>query len=190
MVLADGKPVVWASRWLGRRLPEAVPGSDLAPALFSASGGGLRVFLLGAAPGVAARAARKIREQWPRVEVVGHHSPPREFERSPEELQRILDRIAEASPQLLIVGLGVPKQEIWAHRHGARLAARVVLCLGATIDFLAGEKQRAPRWMRRAGLEWLHRVASEPRRLAPRYARDAWVFPRLVWKEWRTLARR
>jgi N-acetylglucosaminyldiphosphoundecaprenol N-acetyl-beta-D-mannosaminyltransferase len=85
---------------------------------------------------------------------------------------------------VLIVGLGAPKQELWVHKYRQRLAAKVALCVGATIDFLAGERSRAPLWMRSAGLEWLYRVASEPRRLAVRYAKDAVVFPRLIAQEW------
>jgi N-acetylglucosaminyldiphosphoundecaprenol N-acetyl-beta-D-mannosaminyltransferase len=95
-----------------------------------------------------------------------------------------LSRLAAARPDVLIVGLGAPKQELWVHRHRDRLAARVALCVGATIDFLAGERSRAPVWMRESGLEWLFRVASEPRRLAGRYARDAWIFPRLFAQAW------
>jgi N-acetylglucosaminyldiphosphoundecaprenol N-acetyl-beta-D-mannosaminyltransferase len=87
----------------------------------------------------------------------------------------------------LVIGLGAPKQELWVHRHQHELQAKVALCVGATIDFLAGHRRRSPLWMQRAGLEWLHRVMSEPRRLAARYARDAWIFPQLVWREWRRL---
>jgi N-acetylglucosaminyldiphosphoundecaprenol N-acetyl-beta-D-mannosaminyltransferase len=79
---------------------------------------------------------------------------------------------------------------LWVDAHRERIEATVALCIGATIDFLAGEKQRAPNWMRRCGLEWLHRVASEPRRLLGRYARDAWIFPRLVCQEWLSGIRR
>jgi UDP-N-acetyl-D-mannosaminuronic acid transferase (WecB/TagA/CpsF family) len=84
---------------------------------------------------------------------------------------------------VLLVGLGAPKQELWVHAHRHRLTAPIALCIGATIDFLAGEKRRAPKWMRATGLEWLHRVVSEPRRLVGRYARDAWVLPRLMCRE-------
>jgi N-acetylglucosaminyldiphosphoundecaprenol N-acetyl-beta-D-mannosaminyltransferase len=86
---------------------------------------------------------------------------------------------------LLIVGLGAPRQEIWVDKHSYELPAKVAICGGATIDFLAGNRRRSPVWMRRLGLEWLHRVCSEPKRLARRYARDAWIFPRLLWREWR-----
>jgi N-acetylglucosaminyldiphosphoundecaprenol N-acetyl-beta-D-mannosaminyltransferase len=186
LVLADGAPVVVVARLLGRPLPGRVAGSDLAPALFEASErhGGLRVFLLGAGPGVAERAAGHIASRWPAVRVVGTYSPPLGFERDVAENEAILAKIAAERPDVLLVGLGAPKQELWVDAHRTRIEAGVTLCIGATIDFLAGEKRRAPQWMRRAGLEWLHRVASEPRRLLRRYARDAWVFPRLVWRQW------
>ncbi len=191
LVLADGAPVVVASRLLGRSLPERVAGSDLAPALFKrvdtedADSQALRVFLLGAGPGVADRAAANIESRWRGVQVVGTLSPPLEFERRPAENERILRAIAGAAPDLLLVGLGAPKQELWVHAHADRLAAKAALCIGATIDFLAGEKRRAPRWMRRLGLEWIHRLAAEPQRLGKRYLRDAWIFPQLVWRDWR-----
>jgi N-acetylglucosaminyldiphosphoundecaprenol N-acetyl-beta-D-mannosaminyltransferase len=143
----------------------------------------LRVFLLGAAAGVADRAAKNISERWPAVHVVGTYSPPLGFEKDELENERILKCIAASQPDVLVVGLGAPKQELWVHAHRDRIAAPVALCVGATIDFLAGEKPRAPVWMRRVGLEWLQRLASEPRRLAGRYLRDAWVFPRLLWRE-------
>jgi N-acetylglucosaminyldiphosphoundecaprenol N-acetyl-beta-D-mannosaminyltransferase len=192
LVLADGAPVVVASRLLRRGLPERVPGSDLAPAMFKRvaadrPGGGppLRVFLLGAGPGVAERAAANIATRWPGVEVVGTLSPPLGFECDAAENERILASIAAVQPDLLLVGFGAPKQELWTHAHAARIEAKAALCIGATIDFLAGEKRRAPRWMRRLGIEWMHRLSTEPRRLAKRYLRDAWIFPRLVWREWR-----
>ena len=185
LILADGKPVVWASRLLGRPLPGLVPGSDLVPALFSAVAPDerLSVYLLGAGPGVAERAAQNIERLWPQVRIVGSYSPPLGFERDDAENELILDKIAAATPQVVVVGLGAPKQELWVHRHQRQIMAQVALCVGATIDFLGGEKARAPQWMRKAGLEWLHRVWMEPKRLAGRYARDAWVFPRLVLKE-------
>ncbi len=188
LVLADGAPVVWASRLLRRALPERVAGSDLVPALFEGSmdkNEPFRVFLLGAAPGVGQRAAANIHERWPNVDVVGIYSPPLGFESDPAENNRILKMIAEAEPQLLLIGLGAPKQELWVERHADQMQARVALCVGATIDFLAGEKARSPLWMRRMGLEWFHRLATEPSRLAKRYLRDAWIFPQLVWREWR-----
>ncbi len=182
LVLPDGHPLVWASRLLRQPLPERVPGSDLVPALFDAGGRSreLRVFLLGAAPGVAVRAVERMKLKWPHVQCVGVYSPPMGFEKNESETTLILGRIALTRPDILVVGLGAPKQEIWVHQNRDRIRARVALCVGATIDFLAGEKSRAPRWMQSAGIEWMHRMMSEPRRLVRRYARDAWVFPQIV----------
>jgi N-acetylglucosaminyldiphosphoundecaprenol N-acetyl-beta-D-mannosaminyltransferase len=185
LVLADGIPVVAAARLLGHPLPGRVAGSDLTPAVFQAAErhGGVRVFLLGAAPGVAARAGARITTRWPLVDVVGVYSPSLGFESDPLENERILRQIAQAGADLLVVGLGAPKQELWVDAHRGSLQVAATLCVGGTIDFLAGDKKRAPRWMRRAGVEWLHRVATEPRRLLGRYVRDAWVFPQLVWRQ-------
>jgi N-acetylglucosaminyldiphosphoundecaprenol N-acetyl-beta-D-mannosaminyltransferase len=196
LILADGAPVVLASRLLGKPLPERVAGSDLVPALFAqatashVSAGNapsepLRVFLLGAAPGVGERARVRIEEEWGGVRVVGTLSPPIGFEHSDAENQKILAAVADVQPDVVLLGLGAPKQEVWIHRHCEQMQAKVVLCIGATIDFLAGERKRAPRWMQQMGLEWVHRLANEPGRLAKRYLRDALVFPQLVWRDWR-----
>jgi N-acetylglucosaminyldiphosphoundecaprenol N-acetyl-beta-D-mannosaminyltransferase len=186
LVLADGMPIVWASRWLGCPLPERVAGSDLVPSVFASSSkeNRLRVFLLGAELGVGQRAAERIRRAWPTVEVVGISSPPLGFERDERANTAICEHIAETRPDVLVVGLGAPKQELWVHKHRDQLAAKVAICAGGTIDFLAGHQQRAPVWMRECGLEWLYRLACQPRRLAARYARDAWVFPQLVARAW------
>ncbi|MCH8830770.1 MAG: WecB/TagA/CpsF family glycosyltransferase [Planctomycetes bacterium] len=187
LVLADGMPVVLASRLLRKPLPERVTGADLVPALFSAADEHrpLTAFLLGAAAGVGEQAAAHIHERWPAVQIVGTYSPPFGFEKDDAENETILCQIEAVKPDVLIVGLGAPKQELWVHRHQEKIAARVSLCVGATIDFLAGNVARAPIWMQKAGLEWCYRLISEPRRLFTRYARDAWVFPQLVFREWR-----
>jgi N-acetylglucosaminyldiphosphoundecaprenol N-acetyl-beta-D-mannosaminyltransferase len=187
LVLADGAPLVMASRLLGKNLPERVAGSDLVPALFNATRpeDRLRVFLLGGAPGVPMRAAANMEARWPGVEVVGTYSPPFGFENDDSENRTILQLISESQPDVLVVGFGAPKQELWVHKHHAQIEARVALCVGATIDFLAGHKPRAPKWMRKSGLEWLHRIITEPRRLSGRYVHDGLHFPRLVWNDWR-----
>jgi len=194
LVLADGAPVVLASRILRKALPERVAGSDLVPALFDeaarqpSTNRPLRVFLLGAAAGVGDRAAVAIHRRWAGVEVVGTLSPPLGFEHNQVENQKILQAVADCEPDLVLIGLGAPKQELWIHQHADRLQAKAALCIGATIDFLAGEKSRSPRWIQYLGLEWLHRLASEPSRLAKRYLNDAWIFPQLVWREWQKQA--
>lgn len=186
MVVADGKPVYLASRLLGRPLPGTVPGSDLGPALFAASRGNdeLKVFLLGAADGVADRAARHIEATWPWVHVCGTYSPPMGFSEQAPSSRTAIEAINSSGADLLVVGLGAPKQEIWVCSVQPKLNVKLALCIGASIDFMAGEKQRAPLWMRRIGLEWMHRALSEPKRLIPRYAYDAWIFPRLLVREW------
>ncbi len=186
LVLADGWPVVLASRLLRKSLPERVSGSDFVPAIFDQAQltkNPLRIYLLGAGPSVAERAAENIQAKWPAVEVVGCYSPPFGFEKEESETEAILDRIREAKPHLLVVGLGAPKQELWVHQHQSRIHANWALCVGACIDFMAGEKRRAPYWMQKCGLEWFFRMLSEPRRLFKRYAYDAIRFPLLVLKE-------
>lgn len=190
LVVADGMPLVVAGRVFGEPIPERVAGSDLVPRLFDRASRDrnappLRVYLLGAAPGVADRAATRIEQAWPGVRVVGTHSPPLGFERDDVENERILEHIAQRKPEILLVGLGAPKQELWVWNHRSRISANVALCIGATIDFLAGERSRAPKWMQENGLEWLYRVGTEPQRLATRYARNALALPGLFAGEWR-----
>jgi N-acetylglucosaminyldiphosphoundecaprenol N-acetyl-beta-D-mannosaminyltransferase len=192
-VLADGAPLVLLSRMFGRALPERVAGSDLVPRLFDRGRADrpIRAYLLGARPEVNERAARITEERWPGVKVVGRDSPPLGFEQSATQNDRILTDVAAARPDVLIVGFGAPKQELWVHRHRDAIQAKVALCVGATIDFIAGEKRRAPVWMRRSGLEWMHRVATEPKRLSGRYFRDGLALPGMVFRELRhSMARR
>lgn len=194
MVLADGKPVVMASRMTNMALPGTVPGSDLIPALFEnyhLKNKQLRVFLLGAGPGVASIAAEVIEKTWSPVKVVGKYSPPFGFDRDDEECRSITTMINSANADVLIIGLGAPKQELWIFRHRNELKVKVAFCVGATIDFLAGEKPRAPTWMRNLGVEWIFRIISEPKRLARRYAYDAVFFVPLLLKElWRCRSNR
>lgn len=186
MVLADGKPIVLASRLLRRSLRVTVTGSDLIPHLLASASRmqrPMRVFLLGAGPGIAQQAAEKIGRDWPNAHVVGVYSPPFGFEYDSVECDHIVGQINAAEPDLLVIGLGAPKQELWIHSNRDRLHAKVAICAGATIDFIAGSKARAPAWMRKLGLEWLHRVVTEPRRLLRRYAHDAVIFPAVLMRE-------
>lgn len=188
LVVVDGKPVAFAAKLLGKPVPGTVPGSDLAPAIFDDTqkkNQPLKVFLLGAMPGVADRAKHNIERHWPCVKVVGTLSPVFGFEKDEKACAHICQTVNDSGAQLLLLGLGAPKQELWIERHASMLHVNVALCIGATIDFLAGEKARAPLWMRNMGLEWLHRACTEPKRLAKRYLKDAVIFPRLIYKEWR-----
>jgi N-acetylglucosaminyldiphosphoundecaprenol N-acetyl-beta-D-mannosaminyltransferase len=190
MVVADGRPVVWASRLFNKPLPEIVPGSDLVPELFnyfqqSNDKPTLRIFLLGAMPGVGEIAAQNIQRKWPSVHVVGVHSPAFGFDQSAFMSDEICKLVAGSAPDIVVFGVGAPKQELWCSRYAEQLNANVILCVGATIDFLAGHKARAPAWVRKLGLEWLHRMLSEPKRLVKRYLMDAMLFPPILYKEWR-----
>jgi N-acetylglucosaminyldiphosphoundecaprenol N-acetyl-beta-D-mannosaminyltransferase len=185
MVIVDGKPVLGVSRLLGVALCEVVPGPDLCSALFDAFEGGPspRIFLLGAAEGVAEIAAISIVARWPWVEVCGTYSPPMSFGSETASSDIAIGRINACRPDLLVIGLGAPKQEIWINQVSGRLQVKVALCLGAVIDYLSGKKRRAPLWMRKLCLEWLYRVLCEPRRLAGRYLHDACIFPQIVLRE-------
>jgi N-acetylglucosaminyldiphosphoundecaprenol N-acetyl-beta-D-mannosaminyltransferase len=186
LTVIDGNPVLWVARLLGEPVPCTVRGSDLTPAIFACFNNNqesVKVFLLGAAAGVADRAAARIMQKWPSVSVVGTMSPPYGFEKSIAESDAICKAVNASGADLLVIGLGAPKQELWVHQYQQQLSVKVALCVGATIDFMAGEKSRAPVWMRKAYLEWLHRALSEPKRLGMRYLKDAIIFPKLVLKE-------
>jgi N-acetylglucosaminyldiphosphoundecaprenol N-acetyl-beta-D-mannosaminyltransferase len=172
LCLADGAGVLWAARRQGCGLRDRVAGSDLVPRLAEVAGAKrLRLFFLGARPGVAAEAARRLKQANPGLAVVGvHPGSPR-----PEDDAESLRLIAGARPDILLVAYGAPQQELWIARNLENLQAPVAIGVGGAFDFLAGRVRRAPRWMRRAHLEWLYRLARQPwrvRRMAvlPRYA--------------------
>jgi N-acetylglucosaminyldiphosphoundecaprenol N-acetyl-beta-D-mannosaminyltransferase len=168
--VVDGKPLVWASHLLGHPLPEKISGSDLVwPLLERAEREGWRIYLLGGRPGVAARAAARIRMRHPRILIAGTDAPRIDMDAPPVTRADVLDRIRVARPDIVLVGLGAPKQELWIAEAGPTLRGPVLLGVGASIDFLAGTVRRAPTWMSSAGLEWLYRLAQEPRRLWRRY---------------------
>lgn len=190
LVVTDGKPVVWAAKLLKAPIPETVPGSDMIPAIFAYAqkhNKPIKVFLLGAMPGVADRAKILIHKQYPIVNVVGTLSPAFGFDKDVEASNKICEIVNQTEAELLVLGLGAPKQELWIDQYARQLKVNAAFCVGATIDFIAGEKPRAPIWMRRVGLEWLHRALKEPKRLAKRYLVDAILFPQIVFKEWRRL---
>ncbi len=170
LVVADGIPLVWASILLRRRLQARVAGSEILPAFSPvAARKGYRLFLLGAGPGVAARASDLLTERNPGLIVCGTYSPPFGFEHDASENEKILGLIKENRPDALFLGLGTPKSEKWAWRHLEALGVPAVLCIGAGLDFVAGSRKRAPRWMQPLGLEWFYRLIQEPGRLWKRY---------------------
>jgi len=172
-VLADGMPLVLWSRLGSRRLPERVAGSDLIYGMCErAAAKGHRVYLLGAAPGVADEAAVKLVRRYPDLQIVGIECPPFRRLSAAEEEQQI-ERIRDARPDILFVAFGQPKGELWIAENLERLQVPVCVQLGATLDFVAGRVKRSPKWMQKSGLEWAYRMAQEPRRLARRYFDNA-----------------
>ncbi|MDU2121202.1 MAG: WecB/TagA/CpsF family glycosyltransferase [Clostridium celatum] len=173
LILTDGMPLIWISRLKRKPIKEKVSGSDLFPEVCKlASQRGYKVFLLGAAEGIAARAAENLRKKYDSLNIVGTYSPSYGFEKKEEEIQEIIKIINEAKPDILAVGLGAPKQEKFLYKYKNELNVPVSLAIGATIDFEAGNIKRAPLWMQKNGLEWLYRSYKEPKRMIKRYAID------------------
>lgn len=170
LVIADGMPVVWISRIKGHPLPGRVPGSDLIWSLSEAAGqAGASVFLLGGNSGVAEKAAGVLRDAVPGLQVAGHHCPPMGFESSPPEVEAIFAALEETKPDIVYCGLGFPKQERLIAQLRHRFPATWFLGVGISLSFVCGDMRRAPTWMQERGLEWLHRLSCEPRRLFSRY---------------------
>lgn len=168
--LVDGMPVLWACRLLGHPVPEKISGSDLVRPLASlAAARGWRVFLLGAGERVADRAAGILREENPGLQVVGTASPRVDLAAPASERDELREAVRATRPDLLLLALGSPKGEVFAHECREALGATVIVGVGAGLDFLVGTARRAPRWMSASGLEWTYRLAREPRRLWRRY---------------------
>jgi N-acetylglucosaminyldiphosphoundecaprenol N-acetyl-beta-D-mannosaminyltransferase len=170
-LFADGMPIVWLSRLRGHpRLPARVTGADLFVRLCAkAAGTNLRLFFLGAAPGVAATAASAVEAACPGLKIAGVYSPPIGFDDSVVETRRIIELCNAARPDVLFLGLGTPKQEFWAAANMDRLDVGPILCVGGAFDFVAGRTVRAPRLVQTVGMEWAWRLAHEPKRLWKRY---------------------
>jgi N-acetylglucosaminyldiphosphoundecaprenol N-acetyl-beta-D-mannosaminyltransferase len=182
LIVADGMPLVWASRLSGTPLPERVAGSSLIWSLSEGLGrDGRSIFIVGGAPAAggatidgATRAADRLAIRCPGLRVAGTFCPAFGFERDRTAYARFCATVADARPDLVFVGLGFPKQEAVVTHLRARLPRAWFIGCGAAVNFVAGDIDRAPRWMQRTGLEWAHRLGTEPRRLAGRYLkRDA-----------------
>lgn len=188
--VADGMPLIWAARLQGTPLPERVAGSSmLAPLAGAAAERGLSVFLLGGAPGTADAAARLLEARYPGLVVAGTDCPPMGFEHDEGEWARLEHKLVSAAPAIVFVGLGSPKQEQLIDRLKGRLPGTWWLGVGVSFSFLCGDVRRAPRWMQAMGLEWIHRLAQEPRRLARRYLLEGVPFAArlLVGAAWRRM---
>ena len=173
LVVADGMPLVWASRLRGHPLPERVAGASLIFTLSAAAAAaGKSVYLLGGRPGVPQQAAAELARRCPGLLVAGTCAPPDGFDREPGELAAVRKKLAEARPDIVYVGLGFPKQERVIAALAADHPAAWFIGCGAAIPFAAGALPRAPQLLQRLGLEWTYRLASEPRRLFRRYLVD------------------
>ena len=173
LVLADGMPVVWASRLLGSAVRDKVSGADLFPRVSEAAAEhGLSIYILGGLHGAAEEGARILQRRHPDLRVAGVQCPERGFHLDTKENQQVIEAVRAASPDILFVALGCPKQELWMHDHCEALGVPVSLGVGAAVDFISGKVRRAPTWMQRCGLEWLFRILREPRRLWKRYLLD------------------
>ena len=173
LILTDGKPLIWISKWYKTPIKEKISGSDLFPRVCQlAANKNYTMYLLGAAEGVADTAARNLMKKYPGLNIVGTYSPPFGFEKNKQEMNNIKTQIQEVHPDILIVGLGCPKQEKFMYYHCKELGVPISFGLGASIDFEAGNIKRAPKWMSNHGLEWLYRFSKEPKRLFKRYFVD------------------
>ncbi|MDO4305298.1 MAG: WecB/TagA/CpsF family glycosyltransferase [Eubacteriales bacterium] len=183
MVLVDGQPLVWIAKWHKRPVKEKVSGSDLVLGICKlAQDKGYTIFILGGRNGVSEQAAENLRKDFPDIVIAGTYEPPLGFDKDEEELKKINHMISRVHPDILLACLGCPKQEKWIFENYLKYGAKVSVCAGATVDFLAGRIKRAPKWMSNHGLEWFYRFLNEPRRLFKRYFIDDIKIIRLIWK--------
>lgn len=183
-VVADGMPIIWASKLLKKPLKQKVSGSDL----FTWLGGafedrGYRLFFLGAADGIPEKAMRNLQALYPNMNIVGCYSPSYGFENNEEENGHIVRLLQEARPDIVFVGVGAPKQEKWIYRYYETYRAPISIGVGATFDFLSGNVKRAPKLMQKTGFEWFWRLFQEPKRLWRRYLIEDSQFLVLLFKE-------
>ncbi len=173
IVIVDGKPLVWISKFYKKQVKEKISGSDLVPELCSkAAEKGYSIYIIGGAEGVAEKARVNLEKWYPGINIVGTYAPPYGFETDKNELEKINLKISEKHPDLLISCFGCPKQEKFIYNNYYKYNATVSICAGATVDFISGNVKRAPKWMSDIGLEWFYRFLQEPGRMFKRYFID------------------
>ena len=186
---ADGMPLVWGSRLLGVPLKERVAGSDLVPLLAQrAAENGTTLYFMGSGTGVAAQAAATLENRYPGLRVVGTSSPYWNPDKPFDPA--ILTEIKTLKPDILLVALGNPKQELWIKQYGAEVGVPVAIGIGASLDFIVGVTKRAPVWMQNTGLEWVARLVQEPGRLWKRYLLGLTKFGPSLLKQWWLMCRK
>lgn len=183
LTLVDGKPLVWIAKWHKHPVKAKISGSDLVPELCKvAAKRNYSIFIIGGAEGIADKAKNNLKGNYKNIKIVGTYSPPFGFEKDETELQKINRMISEVHPDLVIACFGCPKQEKWIYENYHKYDGTVSVCAGATVDFLAGNVSRAPKWMSNHGLEWLYRFTREPKRLFKRYFIDDIKIIKLIHK--------
>ena len=183
LLLADGTPLVWISRWYKKPIKEKICGSDLVPDLCKlAAQKGYLIFFLGSAEGVAAKAAENLKKNNPGLRVAGVYSPPYGFEKDKNEIDKINKMLFNSKADMLFVGMGVPKQDIFIYENMNKYQIPMSFSIGATIDFEAGIQKRAPKWVNHIGMEWLYRLAHDPKRMFKRYIIDDMKIFKLAWR--------
>lgn len=185
--VCDSKILMYAAQFLGTPICDKISGSDLLPWFcdYHRDNPDVKIYMLGAAPGVAKLAQQRINARIGREIIVEAHSPTYGFEKSPEECEAIVERIRASSANVLVVGVGAPKQEKWIVKYRDQLPnIKTFLAVGAAIDFEAGHKPRSPEFVTELGLEWLYRTMSEPKRLWKRYLIEDMPFFGLVFQQW------
>jgi N-acetylglucosaminyldiphosphoundecaprenol N-acetyl-beta-D-mannosaminyltransferase len=181
--VCDSQILMYASQFLGTPLKQKISGSDLFPAFYTyhKNNESIKIFLLGAAVGVASKAQEKINQKIGREIVIQAYSPSFGFEKNEEECEKIVELINQSGATVLAIGVGSPKQEKWLVKYRNKLTnIKILLGIGATIDFEAGYKARSPKWMSEVGIEWAYRLLREPRRLWKRYLIEGLPFLRLI----------
>lgn len=170
VVVADGMPLIWASRLQGTPLPERVAGSSLVWSVAEAAAkAGRSLYLLGGDPGAAEQAAVVLSKRYTDLKIVGTDCPEVGFDKQPGRIDEVVQKMLEAGPDIVYVGLGSPKQERLIRQVRVRLPHVWWLGVGISLSFIAGDVRRAPGWVQKLGMEWVHRLAQEPGRLAKRY---------------------
>lgn len=185
LVFVDGKPIVPMARLLGYKIEQRTTGPDLMEILCK-EGAQYKysIFLLGAAPGVAQKCGEILEEKYPGIRIAGSYSPPFGFEKNKDEMEKIINMLRDSRADMLFVGMGSPKQDIFIYENKEQYQIPVSFSMGAALDFIAGNIKRAPRWMINIGLEWLYRVSQDPKRLWKRYfINDMYILPLFI-REW------
>ena len=185
-VLCDGMPIKWASSFLNTPILERITGLDLLPNLVDlCAKNDFSIFLLGASPGVGDKLKDIILNQYPQAKIVGVYVPPFMTTFTADENNNMISAVNAASPDVLLVSLTAPKQDIWIANNKDALNATLLVGIGGAFEVMAGLAKRAPKWVQKAGLEWLYRFIQEPKRLFRRYFIEAPLFiPLIIKQKW------